>query len=291
MIACIILNAKAQTPFESFAPEVSRPMLQLEPETLKDTVSGKTISNLQKEQIKDDIRKWLSVDPLADKYPNISPYAYCGWNPINAIDPDGRDVFELDGSGSVVNKTTDKTQDAFRINGKQISFEYGSVTNTYQDKNQTTFTFGNEDVAASAFKFMADNSSVEYGLVNSSKNSTITTQHLENKVNVNGIIDVAIENNEKITSIIHNHPSNSGPSGFGRKSGDKQAIQKIENKLGYNIQSYIYQPMMGKLWFFTPLDRGTGGLDWNVFYPNSVGNISSTTPSGLYRLKMFLGLK
>ena len=22
---------------------------------------------------------WLSVDPMADKYPNISPYAYCGW--------------------------------------------------------------------------------------------------------------------------------------------------------------------------------------------------------------------
>ena len=39
----------------------------------------------------DDIRKWLSVDPLADKYPHISPYAYCGWNPINAIDPDGCD--------------------------------------------------------------------------------------------------------------------------------------------------------------------------------------------------------
>ena len=79
----IVLNAKAQTPFDLFAPDVSRPMLQLEPETLKDTVSGKTISNLQQEQIKDDIRKWLSVDPLADKYPNISPYAYCGWNHYN----------------------------------------------------------------------------------------------------------------------------------------------------------------------------------------------------------------
>ena len=37
----------------------------------------------------DDIRKWLSVDPLADKYPNISPYAYCNWNPIKFVDPDG----------------------------------------------------------------------------------------------------------------------------------------------------------------------------------------------------------
>ena len=86
-----VLNAKAQTPFDLFAPDVSRSMLQLEPKTLKDTVSGKTISNLQKEQIKDDIRKWLSVDPLADKYPGISPYAYCAWNPIKYVDPDGKD--------------------------------------------------------------------------------------------------------------------------------------------------------------------------------------------------------
>ena len=33
---------------------------------------------------------WLSVDPMADKYPNISPYAYCSNNPIILIDPDGQ---------------------------------------------------------------------------------------------------------------------------------------------------------------------------------------------------------
>lgn len=33
---------------------------------------------------------WLSVDPLVDKYLGISPYAYCAWNPIKYIDPDGR---------------------------------------------------------------------------------------------------------------------------------------------------------------------------------------------------------
>jgi hypothetical protein len=27
---------------------------------------------------------------LADKYPNISPYAFCGWNPVKYVDPDGR---------------------------------------------------------------------------------------------------------------------------------------------------------------------------------------------------------
>ena len=32
---------------------------------------------------------WLSVDPMMDKYPSISPYAYCNWNPVLLVDPDG----------------------------------------------------------------------------------------------------------------------------------------------------------------------------------------------------------
>ncbi len=36
---------------------------------------------------------WLSVDPMADKYPSISPYAYCAWNPVKLVDPDGREVY------------------------------------------------------------------------------------------------------------------------------------------------------------------------------------------------------
>ena len=35
---------------------------------------------------------WLSVDPMADKYPSISPYAYCAWNPIKVLDPRGMDT-------------------------------------------------------------------------------------------------------------------------------------------------------------------------------------------------------
>jgi len=36
---------------------------------------------------------FLSVDPMADKYPSISPYTYCAWNPIKLVDPDGREVY------------------------------------------------------------------------------------------------------------------------------------------------------------------------------------------------------
>ncbi|MBQ2373267.1 MAG: RHS repeat-associated core domain-containing protein, partial [Bacteroidales bacterium] len=33
---------------------------------------------------------FLQQDPLAEKYYNISPYAYCANNPVNFVDPDGR---------------------------------------------------------------------------------------------------------------------------------------------------------------------------------------------------------
>ena len=42
---------------------------------------------------------WLSVDPKADKYPSISPYAYCAWNPVKLVDPDGREIYILTGDG------------------------------------------------------------------------------------------------------------------------------------------------------------------------------------------------
>jgi len=37
--------------------------------------------------------RWDRMDPLCEKYYAISPYAYCGNNPINRIDPDGREIW------------------------------------------------------------------------------------------------------------------------------------------------------------------------------------------------------
>ena len=37
--------------------------------------------------------RFTTIDPLAEKYPDISPYAYCNGNPVNFVDPDGMDWY------------------------------------------------------------------------------------------------------------------------------------------------------------------------------------------------------
>ena len=39
-----------------------------------------------------DLSVWLSVDPMSDKYPSLSPYVYCADNPVKLVDPNGEDL-------------------------------------------------------------------------------------------------------------------------------------------------------------------------------------------------------
>ena len=43
---------------------------------------------------------FLSVDPMADKYPSMSPYSYCAWNPVKLVDPNGDSTAVLIAPGS-----------------------------------------------------------------------------------------------------------------------------------------------------------------------------------------------
>ena len=43
-----------------------------------------------------DLSLWLSVDPMSDKYPSLSPYNYCAWNPMRIVDPNGDTLIAKD---------------------------------------------------------------------------------------------------------------------------------------------------------------------------------------------------
>ena len=48
--------------------------------------------------------RFMTMDPLCEKYYSISPYAYCNNNPVKYIDPDGREIeihYQENGKGKV----------------------------------------------------------------------------------------------------------------------------------------------------------------------------------------------
>ena len=57
---------------------------------------------------------WLSVDPMSDKYPGVSPYVYCGNNPVVFKDPNGREI-----------------GDFFSMNGKYLGNDGNSDDKVY----------------------------------------------------------------------------------------------------------------------------------------------------------------
>lgn len=62
---------------------------------------------------------WLSVDPLADKYPSISPYAYCAWNPVKLVDPNGEEAIMND---DIVIKGTNNSSITIKTDAINLEF-------------------------------------------------------------------------------------------------------------------------------------------------------------------------
>ena len=70
----------------------------------------------------------LSVDPLADKYPNVSPYAYCTWNPVVYVDPNGMSkTWYVDEANNVIMHTHEGSNDVVTIPNKDLAdFKYNA---------------------------------------------------------------------------------------------------------------------------------------------------------------------
>ena len=119
--------------------------------------------------------RFMSVDPMAEKYYSISPYAYCGNNPINAFDLNGdsiwytinNNVATMHVTGKVINQSgdninmkraasdiasgiTDAFSGAFKMNGQTYELQVDVKLEAVTSMNNVTesdhlFVFHDDD--------------------------------------------------------------------------------------------------------------------------------------------------
>lgn len=77
---------------------------------------------------------FMSVDPMSDKYPSMSPYAYCAWNPIKLVDPDGRE-WDLSSLTDEQKAIWEKTMTAACSRSKLFKFIYSKL-----DESNTVYS-------------------------------------------------------------------------------------------------------------------------------------------------------
>ena len=170
---------------------------------------------------------WLSVDPLAEKFPSWNPYNYTMQNPINLIDPSGmspedtdRDyLLNKDGSLTKLNDNTTPDR-VFNDAGEFVELEYhGQIENASSYGKSSIINFTGSSNSTTAFEFFAENSNVEWGHIITDKESFVMTDKDPLAVNGGGYAYSLLKRGHNVIEEIHSHAvhyiGGETPSGYG----------------------------------------------------------------------------
>ena len=86
-----------------------------------------------------DLSIWLSVDPMSDKYPSLSPYTYCANNPIKLVDPNGEEI-----------------GDYYSFDGTYLGSDGENDNKVYQQSEKGDVTFGLGVLKQTSFEYLGD---------------------------------------------------------------------------------------------------------------------------------------
>ena len=134
--------------------------------------------------------RWLSIDPLAEKYPQVSPYAYCVNNPIIFVDPDGREVYI---TGTLSNEALQQLQD--RVGDK--------ITLSLNDDGKVSYTANTDKKLRGTAKKMAgmvDDNSITVNLKTTDKNETSTGNLMTGGAFMGNTVTTDADGNSKVVA-------------------------------------------------------------------------------------------
>ncbi len=138
------------------------------------------------------VARWHRPDPMADKYPDTSPYAFCANDPVNFVDLNGQDIWEIDSYGFITWKETSENHIVYFVdkNGerteKSVSLESDALLSNYFDKrvdhhgytrHYSSWTSNNRDDVFNFFAFVTENTCVEWAIHRVADQYTVATIH------------------------------------------------------------------------------------------------------------------
>ena len=123
---------------------------------------------------------WMSADPLAEEYIDISAYTYCHNNPINLFDPDGQGDYYTD-AGKWLGSDGKQDNMAYTATGvRKEKNKNGSLVNVFE--HPVKLSIGQKELNTLASTVYAE-SSIGYGIFSKEEMFAIASVHVnKNKV-------------------------------------------------------------------------------------------------------------
>ena len=229
-----------------------------------------------------DLSIWLSVDPMSDKYPSTSPYAYCANNPVRMVDPDGRDIYEFDKKGNLINTIENTDNDIIRVVNKRgkvlfesMPYEYGTIIEAASDDSKPDkiiLSIKDNESRIKIFEELAYHTKVEWMTIHAEKDLDKKNYISTSRSDDHGASLLPYRLKDEgytATECSHSHPKHffggNFPSGYGFygdkvKGGDKLLFFQLK-KMWRNIDVKVFDANNGHYYRLGPLPETVIEID------------------------------
>ena len=172
--------------------------------------------------------RFLSMDPLAEKYYHLSPYAYCAGDPVNLVDPDGRKIHpksmkRWEKQLKRITKRRDKLQN--ELSSDETSKNVEDLQTLLKSLNETLNTM--QQIEESSQVYCLKVSNVEYGYLKLDVNTKIINIYYTSTDNL-------------VHEITHAGQFESGDLAFSSINGNVYA-QDIHDEVAAYKAQYAYK--------------------------------------------------